>query len=117
MKRIKCRDTHTTNSHPAFRAVAGLRHEWNRRQHWRLKTVWWCNIPSHLCKLQTRLFLLLKLCKSWDNSVGTQPGYWLDDQGSIVSRSWEFFSSTPCPYRLWDLPSLSNGYGGLFPWG
>jgi hypothetical protein len=32
--------------------------------------------------------------------------------------SWEFFSSPPCPERLWDPPNLlSNGYQGLFPWG
>jgi hypothetical protein len=30
----------------------------------------------------------------------------------------EFFSSPPCPERIWGLPSLlSNGYQGLFPWG
>jgi hypothetical protein len=46
------------------------------------------------------------------------PGYGLDDRGSIPGRGWEFFSSTPCPERLWGLPSLlSNGYRGLFSWG
>jgi hypothetical protein len=36
-----------------------------------------------------------------------------DDQGSIPGVGWEFFSSTPCPNRLWDPPSFqSNGYGG-----
>jgi len=31
---------------------------------------------------------------------------------------WEFFSSPPCPDRLWGPPSLlSNGYQVFFPWG
>jgi hypothetical protein len=31
------------------------------------------------------------------------------------SRGWEFFSSPPCPDRLWGPPSLlSNGYQRLF---
>jgi hypothetical protein len=48
--------------------------------------------------------------------------YWLwagrsADQSSIPcgggGGDWEFFSSTPCPDRLWDPPSLlSNGYRG-----
>jgi hypothetical protein len=38
--------------------------------------------------------------------------------GSIPGECWEFFSSPPCPDRLWSPPSLlCNGYQGLFPWG
>jgi hypothetical protein len=34
--------------------------------------------------------------------------------GSSPGRGWEFFSSPPCPERLWGPPSLlSNGYQGL----
>jgi len=37
-------------------------------------------------------------------------------RGSIPGGGWEFFSSTPCPDRLWDSPSLlPNGYQGFFP--
>jgi hypothetical protein len=33
------------------------------------------------------------------------------------SRGWEFFSSPPCPDRLWGPPSLlSKGYRGPFLW-
>jgi hypothetical protein len=40
-------------------------------------------------------------------------GYSLDDRGSIPGRSWEFFSSPPCPDRLWSPPGpLSNRYRG-----
>jgi len=37
---------------------------------------------------------------------------------SIPGGGWEFFSSPPCPERLWG-PSnlLFNLYEGLFPWG
>jgi hypothetical protein len=38
--------------------------------------------------------------------------------GSSPGRGWGFFSSPPCPDRIWGVPSLlSNGYQGLFPWG
>jgi hypothetical protein len=53
--------------------------------------------------------------KSQDNSVGIATGYGLDDRMSGVrlpagGGGWEFFSSTPCPERLWGPPSLlSNG--------
>jgi hypothetical protein len=53
--------------------------------------------------------------RSRDSSVGIVTVYGLDDGGSNPGRSWEFFSSTPRPDRLWSL--LSNGYRGLFPWG
>jgi hypothetical protein len=44
--------------------------------------------------------------------------YGLDDRGSNSGKGWEFFSSTPCPDRLWGPPSLLlKGYGRLFPWG
>jgi hypothetical protein len=40
-------------------------------------------------------------------------GNGLDDRGSIPGRGWEFFSSLPRPYLLWEpLSLLSNGYGG-----
>jgi hypothetical protein len=43
---------------------------------------------------------------------GTAPGYGMDDWG-FEYTGWEFFSSSPCPYRLWGLPSLLfNGYLG-----
>jgi len=32
--------------------------------------------------------------------------YVLDDLTSISRKSWEFFSSTPCPDGLWGLLSL-----------
>jgi hypothetical protein len=38
--------------------------------------------------------------------------------GSNPGRGWEFFSSPPCPERLWSPPILlSKGYQGLFRWG
>jgi hypothetical protein len=38
--------------------------------------------------------------------------------GSSPCKGWEFFSSPPCPNRLWVPPSLlSNGYQGLLPGG
>jgi hypothetical protein len=53
-----------------------------------------------------------------DTSVGIATGYRLDDRSSIPGGGWEFFSSTPCPNRLWGPPSLlSNGYWDLFPCG
>jgi hypothetical protein len=51
--------------------------------------------------------------ESRDSSVGIALGYVLDDRGSRVrlpAGGWEFFSSPPCPERLWGPPSLlSNG--------
>jgi hypothetical protein len=53
---------------------------------------------------------------SQNSSVGIVTGYGLDDRGSIPGGGYEFFSSTPCPDRLWGPPSLlSNGYWELFP--
>jgi len=41
-----------------------------------------------------------------------------DDRGWIPGGGWEFFSSTPCPDRLWGPPGiLLNVYRRLFPWG
>jgi hypothetical protein len=43
---------------------------------------------------------------------------WRTAQTVIVGGSWEFFSSPPCPERLWGPHSLiSNGYQGLFTCG
>jgi hypothetical protein len=37
-----------------------------------------------------------------------------DDTDSIPSGGWEFFSSTPCPDRIWSSPRLlSSGYRGV----
>jgi len=39
-------------------------------------------------------------------------------EGFGSRMSWEIFSSTPRPDRLWDPPTLlSSGYQWLFPWG
>jgi len=32
-----------------------------------------------------------------------------------TNSGWEFFSSPPCPDRLWGSPSLSNAYRRLLP--
>jgi len=46
----------------------------------------------------------------------SQLGYALDDQGSILGRGCEFFSSPQRPDRLWSPPSLlPNGYRCSFP--
>jgi len=38
--------------------------------------------------------------------------------GSSTGRGWEFFSSLPCPDRVWGSHSLlSSEYQGLFTWG
>jgi hypothetical protein len=54
--------------------------------------------------------------KSCDSSVGITTRLWAGlsgFEGSIPGEGWEFFSSPPCPDRLWIPPSLlSNGYMG-----
>jgi len=53
-----------------------------------------------------------------DSSVCVATDYGLDDRISIPDESLEFFSSPPCPHRLWAPQSLlSNGYWRLFLWG
>jgi hypothetical protein len=44
--------------------------------------------------------------KSRDSSVGIATDYGLDDRGLNPGGSWEFFSSIPCPDRLWGPHSL-----------
>jgi hypothetical protein len=54
--------------------------------------------------------------KGRDSAVGIETDYGLDDRGSNPGESKECFSSTLCPDRPWDPPSLlSNGYRGFFP--
>jgi hypothetical protein len=56
--------------------------------------------------------------KSQDSLVGIPTDYELDGRGSNPGGGWEFFSSTPCPDRLWGPPNpLAIWCRGLCPWG
>jgi hypothetical protein len=76
----------------------------------------WCSV-----KEKHRDNFILSYISSRDSSVGIEMGYELDDRGSRVrflAVAGKFFSSQPCPERLWGPPSLlSNGYQGPFPGG
>jgi len=81
-----------------------------------------CYMPANLIVLDfIALINLLKRTSYEDHHVRCwvvpkYPSGRSDDRGSIPAEGCELFSSTSCPDRLWDSPSLlSNGYRGLFP--
>jgi hypothetical protein len=45
----------------------------------------------------TTLFIRTVVYCSQDNSVGIVTGYWLDNQGSVLSKGKIFFSTTQYP--------------------
>jgi len=77
-----------------------------------------CTKLQHL--VASYRWLAVRVLVSWGSlhPFGNKFSPALDDWGSIPGWMWEFFSSTPCPDRLWSPPSLlCKGYIGLFLWG